>query len=374
MLMRRDIASALLLLLMVASSAQADTTPVEMLRDIFRSPVTEWKRILGESKPLLNESFFTNVEKRIRWGIENNHIDDAMRFAMVGDFAAEVKGRPAPFRADLAQLFYDAQNYTMAGQMVDNILVTAPPSSESAKKAKYLKASMAELKKDFFTAHELYVELAKDGYEEGEMWFKAGQISMWLQQEKRGIEEWDRAIQAGHVQARVEKEKYVLRNKGDWNELIPVEPNSPETAASIQSKPTNTNTGTDKDKKLVDAAAAIENGTLETAKSIYQDLYREFPTDPEVTRNLSALLYRMGDLEEAKAFLDVAIGMSPQDPELLRFRGNTYERMFDRSREVKHLENALADYRQAMQIAPNHQFLVIEFQRAQTKEGLVGGR
>ena len=82
----------------------------------------------------------------------------------------------------------------------------------------------------------------------------------------------------------------------------------------------------------------------------------------------------MGDLEEAKAFLDVAIGMSPQDPELLRFRGNTYERMFDRSREVKHLENALADYRQAMQLSPNHQFLVIEFQRAQTKEGIVGGR
>ena len=372
MLMRRYITSALLMVLLVAS-AQAASTPVEMLRDIFRSPVTEWKRILSESKPLLTEAFFTNVEKRIRWGIENNHVDDAMRFAMVGDFAAEVKGRPAPFRADLAQLFYDAQNYTMAGQMVDNVLVTSP-ESESAKRAKYLKASMAELKKDFFTAHELYVDLAKSGYEEGEMWFKAGQISMWLQQEERGIEEWDRAIKAGNVQARVEKEKYIAHTKGDWNELIPASPNSPETESTLQTASTPNNTGTDKDKKLVDAAAAVDSGNLETAKSIYQELFREFPQDAEITRNLSALYYRMGDLEEAKAFLDVAIGMSPQDPELLRFRGNTYERMFDRSREVKHLENALADYRQAMQLSPNHQFLVIEFQRAQTKEGIVGGR
>ena len=372
MLMRRYITSAMLMVLLVAS-AQADNTPVEMLRDIFRSPVTEWKRILSDSKPLLNESFFTNVEKRIRWGIENNHVDDAMRFAMVGDFAAEVKGRPAPFRVDLAQLFYDAQNYPMCGQMVDNVLVTSP-DSESAKKAKYLKASMAEMKKDFYTAHQLYVELAKDGYMEGEMWFKAGQISMWLQQEKRGVEEYGKSLAAGYAPAGIERDKYEQRMKGDWNELVPPIENSPETAQNIKPNPNQGDTGTDKDKKLVDAAAAVDNGNLETAKSIYQELFREFPQDAEITRNLSALYYRMGDLEEAKAFLDVAIGMSPQDPELLRFRGNTYERMFDRSREVKHLENALADYRQAMQISPNHQFLVIEFQRAQTKEGIVGGR
>lgn len=371
MLMRRYITSAMILLLL-AASAQAAGTQVEMLRDIFRSPVTDWKRVLNESKPLLTEAFFTNVEKRIRWGIENNHVDDAMRFAMVGDFAAEVKGRPAPFRVDLAQLFYDAQNWAMCGQMVDNILVTSP-DSESAKKAKYLKASMAEIKKDFFTAHELYIDLAKSGYEEGEMWFKAGMLSMWLQQEKRAIEEWDRAIKAGHVQARLEKEKYQQRMNQDIFAIDPIQ-NSPETERTLNTAGTPVSSGTDKDKKLVDAAAAIDNGTLETAKSIYQDLFREFPQDPEVTRNLSALLYRMGDLEEAKAFLDVAIGMSPQDPELLRFRANTYERMFDRSREVKHLENALADYRQAMQLSPNHQFLVIEFQRAQNKEGVVGGR
>ncbi|MFA5508705.1 MAG: tetratricopeptide repeat protein [Vulcanimicrobiota bacterium] len=369
MLKRRCIASAIILLLTVA--AHAADSPVEMLRDLFRSPVTEWKQILSQSKPLLTEQFFTNVEKRVRWGIENNHIDDAMRFAMVGDFAAEIKARPAPYRVDLAQLFFDAQNYTMAGQMVDNVLITSP-ETESGRKAKHIKARMAEMKQDYFNAHNLYEELARVGYEEGEMWYKAGSLSMWLEQETRAKEELNRAVKAGHVQARIELEKLVAREKGDWNQLIPPTPNSQETSAHLDQTPTNP--ASDKDKKLVDAAAAVDNGDLAQAKTIYQGLYREFPQDPEITRSLSALLYRMGSLEEARAFLDTALGTFPQSVDLLRFRANTEERMYDRSREVGHLEKALADYNTAIKLAPNHQFLVIEYQRAQAKHALVSGR
>lgn len=374
MLKRRWLAGALLLVL-TAMSAQAATTPVEMLRDIFRSPVTEWKKILGESKPLLTEQFFTNVEKRVRWGIENNHIDDAMRFAMVGDFAAEIKGRAAPYRIDLAQVFYDAQNYPMTGQMVDNIIITSPDTLP-AKKAKYLKAAMAEMRKDFFAAHQLYVELAEAGYEEGNMWFKAGLVSQWLQQEKRMQEEWEMAMRAGNPDARVELEKYKRRIDGDWNEVLPPIDNSEGTNVALKANPNPSSTPAkpDKDARLVDVAVAIENGTLETAKDSLQELYREFPDDQEVIRQLSALLYRMGDLEEAKAFLDAQIASSPQSVDLIRFRANTFERMYDRSRETKYLESALADYKKAASMAPNHAFLPMELERAQKKGELVSGR
>jgi tetratricopeptide (TPR) repeat protein len=371
MLKRRCIASVMLLLLTVAT-AQAASSPVEMLRDLFRSPVTEWKQILNQSKALLNEQFFTNVEKRVRWGIENNHIDDAMRFAMVGDFASEVKNRPAPYRIDLAQLFFDAENFTMASQMVENILITSP-DTPPAKRAKYLKAAMFELKQDFFSAHLLYVELAEEGYESGVMWYKAGQISMWLQQEDRGAEEWSRSLKAGHAPAGVALEKYKRSISGDWSEVFPAVENSAETEAAVGSNAVTT-PKPDADKKLVDAAVAIDNGDLASAKSILQELNRENPQDSEVTRKLSALLYRMGELEEAKAFLDAALATSPQDVELLRFRANTTERMFDRSREIEHLQAALVDYTLAVKLAPNHAFLPLEYERAQKKKSLVSGR
>lgn len=379
MLKRRFLLSVAMLLLTVAV-AQAASTPVEMLRDLFRSPVTEWKQILAESKPLLNEQFFTNVEKRVRWGIENNHIDDAMRFAMVGDFAAEIKGRPAPYRIDLAKLFFDAQNLTMCGQMVDNILITSA-DTESGREAKYLKASMLELQKDFFSAHEIYVELAKSGYDEGTMWFKAALLSKWLQQEDRMAQEYERAMKAGNLQARVELEKYRAEMNGDWAEVIAPVENSAETDTALKSGPAvnttasgTSDTGVDKDKALVEVAAAVDNGQLNKAKSILQDLYRQFPMDKEITRKLSSLLYRMGELEEARAFLDSAIAGSPQDAELLRFRANTSERMFDRSRQAEYLDAALADYVQAVQLEPDHAFLPMEYERAQEKRKLVGGR
>ena len=371
MLKRRSVQGVMLLLFLMGT-AQAQSTPVEMLRDLFRSPVTEWKQILGESKGLLNEQFFTNVEKRVRWGIENNHIDDAMRFAMVGDFASELKSRPAPYRIDLAQLFYDAENYTMCGQMVENILITSP-GTPAAQRAKYLKGAMAELRQDFFSAHLLYVELAEEGYEEGDMWFKAGLLSKWLQQEERMAKEWERAMKAGNVQARVELEKYRAAMKGDWDTIIPPKENSPETEAALENNAV-TAPKPGKDEKLVDVAAAVNNGDLGTARSILQELNRQDPRDNEVIRKLSALLYRMGELEEARAFLDAALGASPQDVELLRFRANTAERMFDRSREARHLEAALVDYTLAVKLAPNHRFLPLEYERAQKKKSLVGGR
>ena len=97
------------LLASVPSTAQTWFTdprpePVKMLRELFRSPVTEWERILTKNRSILNESFFENIAKRIRWGVGNGHIDDAHRFALVGDMAARVAGSKAVFRSDLWEL------------------------------------------------------------------------------------------------------------------------------------------------------------------------------------------------------------------------------------------------------------------------------
>ena len=96
-----------------------------MLMEMFRTPITEWRQQLKDNSRLLDEDFFTNVGKRIRWGIENNHVDDAFRFAIAGDFACEAVSRPANYRIDLAELFYKAENTTMTGQIIDNIIITS---------------------------------------------------------------------------------------------------------------------------------------------------------------------------------------------------------------------------------------------------------
>lgn len=120
-LSRRAVVVTLLFFQLLASAPSAAQTwftepkpePVKMLRELFRSPVTEWERILTKNRSILNESFFENVGKRIRWGVENGHIDDAHRFALVGDVAARVTGSKAVFRSDLQEFLQRGQPHVV---------------------------------------------------------------------------------------------------------------------------------------------------------------------------------------------------------------------------------------------------------------------
>lgn len=351
--------------LLLGLTAQAATTPVEMLREMFRKPVTEWREILRDSRPLLTDDFFANVEKRIRWGIENNHIDDAFRFAMVGDFGAEVKNKPANFRIDLAELFYKAENTTMSGQIVDNILVTSP-NTPAAKRALFLKAQLLEMQKDLFHAHETYQESANKGYEVAECYYKMGLIDMLIEQESRGLQELKKAKEMGHIQAGIEYERYRNMVEGGFDVIAPID-NRPGIDTSGAGTAT-ANQGPDKSVYLAAAQTALDSGDLEEARKNYQGAYKKDSSDPAVLRGMAALLYRMGDLGEARAFLDSALGRQPNDAELWRYRANTCERLFDRKKDSKDLTAALQDYKKAMQLAPNHKFLNSEYQRALAKK------
>lgn len=364
MRMKNFLRGAVLCLGMMAT-ANAATSTIEMLRDLFRAPTTEWREVLKESRPLLDEGFFKNVERRIRWGIENNHVDDAFRFAMVGDFAAEVKNRPANFRIDLAELFYKAGNYTMSGQIADNIRVTSP-DTEPEKRATFLRAELFEVQKDLFAAHEAFVNLANRGYRPAECWYKAGQISVAIQEETRGMKELAKAKDAGSIPAGVLLEKLKNTLEGEWvaPEVIPPMENRPgiDTTTGVAAE-----TGPDKTELLALAQAAVAEGELEQARVQYQQAYKADSQDPEILRGMAAVLYRLGSLEDALAFLNQALAAVPQDVELLRFRANTAERLFDRGKNPDHLQSALEDYSKATRLAPNHDFLPMEYKRAQSK-------
>lgn len=363
MSLRQKIWSTLLLLVLV-TQAQAATTTVEMLRDMFRRPVTEWREVLKSNRALLDQQFFSNVEKRIRWGIENNHIDDAFRFAMVGDFGSEAKSKPANFRIDLAELFFNAENFVMAGQIVDNIMVTSP-DTPAAKRAAFLRARLFEMQKNLFQAHAAYVELARQGYKPEEAWHKAGLISMLIHEESRGLEELKRAKEAGSVAAGIDYDKFKSQLTGDWVESFPAAAN---TSGTTNEGLVNTSKGPDKGELLTEAKSAVLAGNLDVGRAKYQEAYNLDNNNPEIFRGLAAVLYRQGALGEAKAFLDKVITQDQNDPELYRFRGNVLERMYDRDKNQQNLAAAVADYEKALSLSPNHQFLQTEYQRAKGKK------
>ena len=362
MSLRQKIWCVLLLSVLVAQ-AQAAGTTVEMLREMFRKPVPEWREVLKSSRPLLDQQFFTNVERRIRWGIENNHIDDAFRFAMVGDFASEVKNKPGNFRIDLAELFYNAGNEPMTLQIADNIIITSP-DTPAARRAEFLKAGLMERRGDLFEAHAAYAELARKGFKPDICWHKAGLISMLIQQETRGLEELRKAKEAGNIPAGIDLQRFEQQLSGGVFENLPPVQNS-STGATNEGIVTK---GPDAGKLLSEAKSAVLAGNLEVGRAKYQEAYKQDKTNPEILRGFGAVLYRLGALGEAKAFLDQAIQADRNDPELYRFRANVMERMYDREKNKADLDAAIADYQKAMKLAPNHQFLPTELERAQSKK------
>lgn len=369
MSIRRLLACTTLFLLLGGYACAASaTTAIEMLRDMFREPVTEWRHTLEESKSLLTPDFFANVERRIRWGIENNHVDDAIRFAMVGDFGSEVKGRPANFRIDLAELFYQANNDMMAGQLVDNILVTSP-KSPVVRRAKYLRAKLLERQQSWYAARETYLEVAKEGYEAADCYFKAGWISEQAENEREALDEYQKAKELGNVEAGVAYERLKAKLGGPWApDVLPPVENRPGIDTTTGVAATNQNSGPDLAAYLVAAKTAVQSGNLPEAKSNYEGALKKDPGSAEAVRGMAALLYRMGTLEDARAFLDNALTKFPNDPDLWRYRANTYERLYDRKKQPADLDAAIKDYQKALQLAPNHPFLAGEYERAKAKK------
>ena len=80
---------------------------IQLLRQAFRLPQPEWPALLEENKNLLDDSFFQRCEARIKWGVENNQIEDAIRFALVADTALRVIGQPGRYSWVLRRAFRD---------------------------------------------------------------------------------------------------------------------------------------------------------------------------------------------------------------------------------------------------------------------------
>lgn len=364
-----------------AGAAASSTSAVEMLREMFRTPVTEWQGTLRSHRGLLNEEFFTNVSKRVRWGIENNHVDDAFRFAMVGDFAAEAVNRPANYRIDLVELFYKADNFQMAGQIVDNIRITSPESSQ-ARDAQYFGALMKEKQKDLFGAYTDFLDLAEKRYKPEETWYRAGLISLFIGETTRAKEEF---AKSGSPPALAELERIKKTEEGGFDSLPPV-PNQPgdmavpDTTRMSVSPPSSAtpeyptlspegpvaaSSPPPAADPLARARLAVADNRLVDAIEIYAEIFD--PGDAQIALEYGAVLYRTGDLEQARSVYDKAIAKNSKNVELLRGRANTLERMFDRLGQADNLKAALSDYRQAAALAPDHQLIPWELSRAQAK-------
>lgn len=343
-----------LVLLAIPAGAASEAEQARMLKKLFRIAQPQWLQLLEEHRDLLDDSFFQRCQRRIRWDLDNHHLDDAFRFALVADLAARTVHRKEKYRLDLARLAHQAGNDTLATDILDNITVTAREEDEVSRKALFMKASILHDRKQYVDAYQIYDRLVKLNHRTAECLYRMGLISLQMAEEERARQQFEEALRIDphHDLARQELARL---HQGPFATIAPAG-NTPGPAAARRAE-----------SFFEEAEAFLENNRLDEAEDRYLKAIQANPHHIKAHVYLGALYYRRGALEQAIRHLSRATELDAGDAEAWRFLGNCYERLYDRQGNGEDLDRALEAYRRAAELNPADAFTSAELERAREK-------
>lgn len=319
----------------------------QLLKQLFRTTEPDWIGILRENTGLLDQTFFERVDSRIRWSAENNQIDDAIRFSLVGDLACDALGRVGGYRLGLVYAFQKAGNDDIARQLVDNILLTSP----SVHPARFMRASYLRADGDFLAADQEYRACIAAGHRVADCYAGLGMIATVMDKLQDAKQHFKNALAAdpNHPIA--------------GPSLAKIEAMTVATGAPFQDVPVTPGGGNNNAQMQVDpklfalylrqAESASKSNKLRDAELNYQKAITANPKDGASRIYLGALYYRMGNVGGALANINAGLGLSPQNAEGWRYAGCAFERRFDATRTADDLNNAKKAFQRTLELQPN---------------------
>ena len=317
---------------------------VDLIRKVFRQNQPEWPPLLRDNSGLLDDSFFERVDKRVRWSIENNQIDDAIRFSMLADMAAEVVNRKGGYRLALIFAFQKSGNDELAKQLIDNVMLTNPNSPE----VRYLRAAYRRSAADFVGAREDYEYLLGQGYNVAECYFNMGQMSLISDKEAQAKQEFEKAAalkpDIPGLKEILEKLSYINQSGGGAFNAIPPTGFSGSDLGAVDPKMHSS--------YQKQAIAALQAGKLPEAELQFKRAIVAQPKDALSWTQLGVVHFRMGRPLMASEDLRRGLNFAPKDSDAWRMLGTCLEREFDKARTLKELEGARFAFQRALEIRP----------------------
>lgn len=344
-----------------------EAVQAQLLKQLFRAPQENWLQILTENNRVIDNTFFERCDARIRWDMENNQIEDALRFSLVADLASRAVGQKGKYRWNLAQIFRKNNNEQMFKDLIDNILLSDPTDQD----ALFERASIYAGNADLPVAYDMFKQLNEQGYRRDETMYRMGKLSLLMDQDERGEKEIDQALalNPNHKEARELKNKILAARPkivppGDAFSRVPVansqggNPNVPPVAANPSQVSALFN----------DAERFMRAQDISAAEGAYVRVLQADPSHVKARVYLGALYYRQNNLDQAIAQLTQAAQLDPRDQEAWHFLGNCYERRFDARGNKADLDLAADAYGRGLQIAPGDRMLQIEVSRIHGKK------
>jgi len=351
------------LLISLPALAVDEGLQVQMLKQMFRLEQSQWPQTLKDNAGLIDESFFERIDQRIRWSAQANQVEDAVRFAMVGDFACEAVGRQGGYRLGLIEAFTKAGNSELAQSLVDNILITDPNNLP----AHYLRAGFRREAMDTGGATEDYQWCIDRNYQVAASYYfmAAMNVVMEKQAEARRLVEKCLAIEPNFAGAQDMLDKLKPRTvpsdvQGIFNDIPLPEGSQPVAQRKVDPK--------FHDQYFAKAEAAFRAGKFKEAEDSYVDAINADKNHPDDWIFLAALHYRLGKFDLGLRELRAGITLDPKRVDAWRYVGCCYERMFDRSQSANELKFAKQAYQKALELQPGDPVATMGLERLATKK------
>lgn len=353
------------LLISLPALAVDEGLQVQMLKQMFRLDQAQWPQTLKDNAGLIDESFFERIDQRIRWSAQANQVEDAIRFAMVGDFACDAVGKQGGYRLGLIEAFTKAGNPELAQGLVDNILITDPNNQP----AHFLRAGFRRDAMDTGGALEDYQWCIDKSYQVAPSYYfmAAIYVVMEKQAEAKRLVEKCLEIDPTFVGAQdmLDKLRPVVYDSGkkDIFQDIPIQ-NTP----GVQSVPQRKVDPKLHDQYFGKAEAAFRAGKFKEAEDSYVDAINADKNHPDDWIFLAALHYRLGKFDLGLRELRAGLMLDPKRVDAWRYVGCCYERMFDRSQSPNELKFAKQAYQKALELQPGDPVATMGLERLATKK------
>lgn len=346
------------------AQAADEASQVLMLRRVFSAPVEAWPDVLKENRKLIDKSFFERVEQRIKWSIDNGQVEDAVRFAYVGDLAGKIANRKTDYRMQMSMLFRKLGNYSMAMDLINNVCIMDDSNHEAA----FYRASLLQDAGNNIEAYPVYEKLYKENYRRAECSYRLALLDL----ERTDIEKArDRLkecikLDSKHTAARQQLDK--IEQALAKATFIPQTNGSGIPVGGMKGMPIKTS---DPSKALAlssEADAALKSGSVSKAKELYDQALKLDANSVQALTGSGIVAYREGNIDAAIVSFSAAAEKTPGgNADLENYLGSCFERRYDKSGNASDIQEACSHFRKCLQLNPNHELAKMALERASQK-------
>lgn len=326
--------------------AAIDTTAADGLIDrLLKAPPATWDRTLSESRSLLGDEFITRIMTKCLEAATANNSDGARNYAILADYVDYYSGGKKQYRGfnqmNLGRMYVGQGNATVANQIVDTLEKNHP----DAYAGPMLAGMICIQQKDFLKAVTAFKQAVALDQKNVECRMFLGAAYFYADKKAEARAEFEEVVKIDPGNQQAQKILAILAHEEKaYKSQVP---DAIEHFNKAQ--------GLYNDKKFKESIAEYQLAAN---------------ADPKYARPyifMGDAWFQLGEIDKSVMCYKKAIEIDPTDGQAWRYLGDLYEKIYDKTADVRYIDLAIDAYSKAVKADPTYTVAANDLQRAQEK-------